>query len=419
MNTADFKKRRELFEKKLAKDAEGRPFLALIHSGKPGKLDRFSPDPCFYYFTGVECQEASYLVFNDGKKSSEALFLPPSNPIKARWEGGELPSGALDTYGEPDAVRKKTMKETGFGTILSNYGIQEFLEKSLDMLSFVYLDFSGSAGCTCAFPYEFREKLSKARPNIVFKNVRDIVVSLRNVKDAFEVSKIRESIDIAIEAQDAIMEFLTPGLHEYEIEAIVKYIFTLRGGQGEAFATIIGAGKNSTVLHYNKNRKKIEKNDMVVCDLGVRKDYYCSDLTRTYPASGKFSKAQIKYYEIVLEAQELSFRKAKAGVAIADINKAVAELYKKKGVDKFNFHGVSHHLGIETHDGGTLDAPLQEGAVITIEPGLYYQKENIGVRIEDDILIRKNGCEVLSKELIKDIADIEKRMAKKRVKTIL
>ena len=215
------------------------------------------------------------------------------------------------------------------------------------------------------------------------------------------------------------MAHLRPGLYEYELQAVVEYVFTSRGGQQNAFDTIIGSGKNSTVLHYNRNEKRIEKGDLVVCDIGVRKDYYCADLTRTYPADGRFTKKQRIYYDIVLEAHDRVIRFAKAGVKIAEINMMVNEFYAKKGVDKFYFHGTSHHLGIEAHDGGNLEDPLKEGAVITVEPGLYLSEEEIGIRIEDDILIKKNGCEVLSRALTTDMGEIEKKMAAPRKKIVI
>jgi Xaa-Pro aminopeptidase len=420
MSKANFEKRRKLFKDELSRLSKGRVCLALLHSGGKGRLDNFYPNPSFYYFTGIDVPDASYLIMSDGKKMHEMLFLPPSNPLQARWDGkGSVSAGWIDAAGEPDKIRKEAMRETGFSSVLLSSQIYDFLERYMDKMTDVYLDFTADSFFASAFAHDFWKKLSGSKPFLTAKSVKELAFELRESKDEFELKKMREAIDIAVEAQEKIMQHLQPGLFEYELEALVEYIFISRGGQQDAFATIIGSGENSTVLHYNRNSRKIEKDDLVVCDLGVRKDFYCSDLTRTYPADGTFTKKQRIYYEIVLEAHDKAIKFAKAGVKIADINKLVLDLYAKKGVDKFNYHGVSHHLGLEAHDGGSIDEPLKENAVITIEPGLYIADEQIGIRIEDDVLIKKNGCEVLSKALTTDMGEIEKKMAKPRKKIIL
>jgi len=420
MSGADFAGRRARLAKELSKLAGNKVSIAVLHSGSKGRLDKFYPNPNFYYFTGVDVPEAVLLIMVDGGKISEGLFLPPSNPMQARWDGeGTVSAGWMDRTGRPDKLRENAMKETGFSTIYLNSEIYAFLERFLDKMSEVYLDFTSEAYGSSEYAHFFWQKLSESKPYLKAVSVKDIIHSLRHSKDAFELKKMREAIAISAEAEEAIMARLKPGMFEYELQAVAEYVFTSRGGQQEAFATIVGSGVNSTVLHYNRNEKKIEKGDLVVCDIGVRKDYYCADLTRTFPADGKFTKKQRIYYDIVLEAHDLAIRTAKAGVKIADINKAVAEFYARKGVGQFYFHGTSHHLGLEAHDGGNVEDPLKEGAVITIEPGLYISEEKIGIRIEDDILIKKGGCEVLSKALTTDAGEIEKRMARPGKKIVI
>ncbi|MCX7829904.1 MAG: Xaa-Pro peptidase family protein, partial [Acidobacteria bacterium] len=341
------------------------------------------------------------------------------NPMKARYEVMEISSGHLKKDGNADAERIKAKKATGFDVILSSYEILDFLAKPLNMVNTIFLDFSIPPTTGAERALSFYENLKKQMPHIIAKNIKPIIAKQRVKKDLSEIEKIRKAVEIATEAQYKIMDILQPGMYEYEIEALVKYIFVKSGTQGESFATIIGSGKNSTILHYNQNRKLIGRNETVVCDLGVRKDNYCSDLTRTYPSSGKFTKEQRKFYELVLKAQEIAISEIREGVSIGHINRSVAEFYKSKGLSKFNFHGVSHHLGIDVHDGGSIEEPLCENCVITVEPGLYNQKEMIGVRIEDDVIVKKNGAEIISKDLIKEISDIEKRVSKPRKKIII
>lgn len=414
-----FKIRREKLVESLQNISEGKPFLSIMFSGASSNLDKFTVDSNFFYYTGIEVQNAAFVALFDGKKIFEVLFLSPPNPIKARWEVTELSSGYLDKSGNADAVRKKAIKETGFQTVLSNYELFDFLAKPLNFIKEIYLDLSIPATIGSESAVRFFDDVKRRLPSIVAKNLRSVAIKQRNVKDALEIKKIRKAVDVAIEAQNAIMDILKPNMYEYEIEAVVKYIVTKSGAQGESFATIIGSGVNSTILHYNQNRKLIGKNETIVCDLGVKKENYCSDLTRTYPSSGNFTKEQRKYYELVQQAQEIAFNTIHAGVSIEEVNQKVSDFFKSKGMSKFIFHGVSHHLGIDVHDGGNINEPLSENCVITVEPGLYNQREKIGVRIEDDVIVKKNGVEVISKELTKDISSIEKRLTKPRKKIII
>ncbi len=408
-----FKKRRDSFVKKLSILSDGKPILSLLNSHKEPALGRFFSNTNFYYFTGLDIPDATLILDVDGKKNSESLFLPPPNPLKARWYGEEFSSGSLDKSGKADSVRNKTMKGTGFKNIFPNYDISEYLKRVLPSKDSILID-----------PYadedikELNAKILKSYPFLKAISGREAISSLRKSKDDFEIEKIKSAIDVAIEAEYAIMHFLKPDMFEYEIEAIVNYIF-LKNNSRESFPSIIGSGKNSTILHYNKNDKKIDANDMVVCDIGARKDYYCSDLTRSFPANGVFSKKQLKLYEVVLEASEIAIKNVKTGVSIFELNQLLKEFYEKKGLNDFNFHGVSHHLGLDVHEEGSIEERLLENSVITIEPGLYNQKENIGIRIEDDVLVKNDGAEVLSKDLIKDPAQIEKQMAKRGKRVII
>jgi Xaa-Pro aminopeptidase len=205
---------------------------------------------------------------------------------------------------------------------------------------------------------------------------------------------------------------------EYELEAYFDFTLKSCGVKDFAFKTIAASGKNATILHYSQNNSMMNENDLILFDLGAQFEYYNADISRTFPISGKYSQRQKDVYDVVLQAQQAVTQAAKPGVPFSVLNdtakKVLAEGCRKLGLIKeeselseYYYHGVSHYLGLDTHDVGTRDTVLKEGMVITNEPGLYIACEGIGIRIEDDLLISRDGAEVLSKDIIKDTFDIE------------
>jgi Xaa-Pro aminopeptidase len=215
---------------------------------------------------------------------------------------------------------------------------------------------------------------------------------------------------------------MKPGLFEYELQAEYNYVLN-KNRTTPSFDTIAASGKNATVLHYIDNDSKIPENQLVLFDLGVDYDYYCSDVTRTIPSSGKFTKRQKEVYEVVLEANKKSIEWLRPGVTIKEFNdygkKILIEGAKKLGlikedseISKYYYHSLGHYLGLDVHDVGNYAKPIPEGALITIEPGLYIAEEGIGIRIEDDVVVTKDGAINLTKDIIKEVADIEAFMKK-------
>ncbi|MCD6102248.1 MAG: Xaa-Pro dipeptidase, partial [Candidatus Cloacimonetes bacterium] len=241
----------------------------------------------------------------------------------------------------------------------------------------------------------------------------------------------------------SILEHAKPGMMEYELEAYFKFECIKRGEKKLAFSPIVASGKNATILHYEKNNSKIEKNDLVLLDVGAKYQEYNADISRTFPASGKFNKRQKEVYNEVLQIQKKIINSVKPGITIKELQTKTIELItealfrlklitKKSKVSpppspdisgaatddseeykKYYMHGVSHHLGLDTHDLSDREEKLQVGNVITVEPGIYIKEEKIGVRIEDDVLVTKNGCEVLSSKIPKEIEEIERITAKR------
>ncbi|HSP47724.1 MAG TPA: M24B family metallopeptidase, partial [Clostridiaceae bacterium] len=233
-----------------------------------------------------------------------------------------------------------------------------------------------------------------------------------------EIEKIRKAIEITKNGIYNLMKNAQPGMKEYELEAYYDFVLKSSGVKDFAFDTICASGHNATVLHYVANDAKVLENELVLLDLGAAYEYYSADISRTFPVSGKFTERQKTFYNLVLEAQQAAIDALKPGLPFAEINKIVLRVYaeglkaiglidKDEDVRKYYYHNTSHHLGLNTHDVGSRDLDLEEGMVITIEPGLYISDENIGIRIEEDVLITKDGCEVLSKDIIKSVEEIE------------
>lgn len=250
-----------------------------------------------------------------------------------------------------------------------------------------------------------------------FKNyLQDISKAIavqRSRKNKFEIETLFKAVELTMVAQEAAARVIKPGVKESVIKAGIEYIFAESQGS-VAFPSIVATGKNTTVLHYHNGNAAIGPNDLVVVDIGAEYDYYCADITRTYPASGTFTKRQREVYEAVLATAEYIATKARPGVWLKNPEKPLESLHhmavahlEKKGFAKYFKHGIGHYLGLDVHDVGDYTLPLEEGNVITIEPGIYIPEENIGIRIEDDYWIVADGAECLSAELPRDAESIQ------------
>jgi len=239
------------------------------------------------------------------------------------------------------------------------------------------------------------------------------------VKSAAEAQVLQTAVDITAEAHHAAALAIKPGVYEHKVQAVVEDAFTRNGSERPGYPSIIGSGINSTVLHYNENHKKIDPGDLVVVDVGAEYSYYTADLTRTYPASGKFTDRQREVYQLVLDAQRAAEKAYKPGVNLADLNRAAIEVMKasplrdKQGntLERYFIHGLGHWLGMDVHDVGEYSKPIPAGAVFTIEPGIYIPEEKLGVRIEDNYMATDTGLIKLSAKIPSEAADVEKAMA--------
>ena len=250
-------------------------------------------------------------------------------------------------------------------------------------------------------------------------DIKPFLTALRMVKSQYEIEQIRDAISATNLGINKLILSLHPGIMEYELADIFEFFGRGHNRSKLAFNTIVAAGKNATCLHYPTQNCAVRANDLVLFDLGYKSNGYCADISRTFPVSGKFEGKGKLIYEAVLNCNKAVIEYAKAGLTIKDLQDYAKEFLKNEcirlnlldpndDVQKVYYHNVSHHLGLDTHDASNREKPLEEGNVITVEPGVYFADLGIGVRIEDDVLIHENKSEVLSFSIPKEIADIEK-----------
>jgi Xaa-Pro aminopeptidase len=369
---------------------------------------RFKSNNNFYYFTGIT-KEHFIITFLKREKSAEVkLFIEKPDYDVEKWFGRKM-------------IKEKATEISGIETIEYLDKFKPYLNKSIydGNVSDVYFDLERLLHeepdtYTQRFVKTFKENYL----NIGVKTLHNLVSEFRVIKEPFEIEQIRNAIMLTKLGLEEVMRSLKPKLYEYQAEALFNHTIMMNGADGHAFDTIAASGGNAVVLHYVENECKIQNDTLILLDLGAQYKQYASDITRTYPANGKFTERQKEIYSIVLEANKevtaimkpgLPFEKMneKAKEVICSGLKRIGLIEKDEDLGKYYYHGVGHYMGLDTHDLGSRETVLKPGMVITCEPGLYIQEENIGIRIEDDILITETGNENLSKGIIKEIDEIE------------
>lgn len=266
--------------------------------------------------------------------------------------------------------------------------------------------------------------LQLAAPQAKLKDVRGQIAAMRPIKSPGEIGFLKRAIDLSLDAQLEAMKMMRPGLYEYQVAAKMVEVHAMGGSEREGYAPIVGAGPNSTALHYDKLSRRIENGDVVVLDVGAQYSGYSADITRTIPASGRFTARQREIYEIVLGAQNAALAALKPGVHFSckakkdGLMHIAYDYINSHGKDRegrplgqYFIHGLGHNIGLNVHDPGDYCSSLQPGMVVTVEPGIYIPEENLGVRIEDDVLITDSGYKLLSERLPRDPDEIERIMA--------
>jgi len=252
------------------------------------------------------------------------------------------------------------------------------------------------------------------------RNLRPLVDSMRLVKDADEIARMRKAVDISAAGHVVAMQTARPGMWEYEIEAAVESAFRRNGADRLGYPSIVGSGPNSTTLHYDVSRRQTRDGDLVVVDAGAEWGQYTADVTRTFPVNGKFTPRQKAVYDLVLATQQAAFDSTRPGATMAQLNRLARDYMRahsgtlcgEQSCDAYFIHGLGHWLGMDVHDVGDYSTPLKPGMVLTLEPGIYLAAEALGVRIEDDVLVTATGAEWLSAKAPKTTAEIERLMSR-------
>jgi len=407
----------------------------VIRSNDTGYSYRQNSD--LYYLTGFDEPQSVLVLAPNHSEVKSALFVRSNDKDKETWNGRRAGVDGAKALTGVDA----------------SYPIAEFYERLggfLDTAERVLYAFGSDRELDerlierLAEYRDLRKRSGKGPVSV--SDPATILHEMRLFKSAAEVAGMRRAVEVSGEGHIAAMRFARPGMHEYEVEAIIEYIFAKRGAQAPAYSTIVTSGKNLAVIHYDTNRDLIPNGSLVLVDAGAEVDYYCGDLTRTWPISGKFSPEQREVYEIVLAANLKAIELCTPGhkfntevndaaarvlveglISIGLLSGSVDEHLEKQTHKRFTIHRIGHWLGLDTHDVGSYRSgsdwrPFEAGMIVTIEPGIYIADDpdvperfrGISVRIEDDVLITSAGPDVLSAAVPKSVHGIEQMMAQGR-----
>ena len=402
-------------------DRLGDEFLAIVPptSSKQSSADAahaYVPSKNLAYLTGIT-QPGTWLIISRiaGQEPEEMLFIDPYDPEFERWWGVRI---------SPE----QASAASGIETCRTNDQVRPFVDRILGrrQVDRVFVDYhaagiTAQAGTRLKLAREIRD----AYPQAELGNLAPHVFSLRMIKEETEVQMIRGAIEIADRALRRAAKALRPGMIEYEFEAELIYEFTRSGERVPAFQPIVAGGLRATYLHYPDNDQVVNDGEMLLVDFGAQNGLYNCDITRTLPVNGRYTARQRELIELVLDVQEKAIELLRPGIVHSQWNGEVNDYYlermkqhglieSEEGFDKLYYHRIGHHLGLDTHDENIVAEPIAEGMVFTVEPGLYSADESIGIRIEDDVLVREGGNTVLSEAIPKRPDDIEDLIAGSR-----
>lgn len=375
----------------------------------------------FFYLTGIEQEHSALMFVKCPGEKKIYLFLDDHDEVKERWTGKRLSFEEASEISSLTNVYSSStfdsMLEMALAATDNAYGkIDKLL---IDLSDEIKISKNTS---TQAYANELKEKY----PSLEIQNIYPLIVDLRTVKSEYEIKELEEAINATNTGINDLLANYEVGMREHELSDRFEYFGRTHDRRKLSFETIVAAGKDATIMHHPIAQQEgvLKDGDLILFDLGYRSNGYCADISRTYPINGKFSDLQRKVYEAVLNTNKAVIEYVKPGLTIADLQAFAIENLKKESmrlglikneeeIAKYYIHNVSHFLGLDTHDVGERSRPLKPGNVVTVEPGLYFPELNIGVRIEDDVLVTETGSRNLSRGIKKEIDDVE-RLLKNR-----
>lgn len=417
-----FNRNRELFKAKMSPNS-----LAVFCSNDimPTSADGTMPfrqDSDMFWMSGIDQEESRLVVFPScsNQKHKEILFLKETNETIAVWEGKKL-------------TKKEASLKSGIKTVYWNHEFEKVFAVLIKEAAIVYLNQNEHARATIEVETRtdrFNKWCKKTYNTSKYKSAAKYLHELRSIKHPLEVNMLKHACDITEKGFRRILNFVSPGAMEYEVEAEYLHEFVRNGSSGFAYEPIIASGINACVLHYTQNDAKCKSDDLLLMDVGARYGNYCADMTRTIPVNGRFSARQKLVYSSVLKVMQEATKMLRPGVLLKEYHKEVGLLMQSEllslglidkndiakqdasrpAYKKYFMHGTSHFLGLDVHDVGIYEEPIKENMVFTCEPGIYIPEEGIGVRLENDLLITKKEPIDLMENIPLEIEEIEALM---------
>ena len=386
------------------------------------QLFKFKQNSDLFWLTGIEQEDTMLVLFPDNPdpKYREVLVLVRPNELKEKWDGHRLRAH------EGTSI-------SGIKTILWLDSLEAMLQTWIHLADTIYLNTNENdrkANWVPVRDYRYAETMKQRYPLHQYKRSARILKDLRGIKTALEVDVLQKAIDITDNTFRRLLKFIRPGVMEYEIEAEIYHSFLMQRATGPGYGSIIASGDRARTLHYVENNQECKEGELLLMDFGAEYGYYNADLTRTVPVSGKFSRRQKTVYNACLHLHHYAASILKPGISIVDYTEKIGDeatvifqkigLLKKSDVKnedpenrayrKYLYHGISHHLGIDVHDLGTRTEPIRAGMLFTIEPGIYIEEEQMGVRIENNFWVTRNGNKDLMKNIPITVEEIEALM---------
>ncbi len=384
----------------------------------------FKQNSDLFWLSGIVQEDSMVILFPDhpDPKYREVLVLVRPNELKEKWDGKRLRAA------EATAI-------SGIQTIVWLDGLDALLQSWVHLAENIYLDSNENdrkASLVRTRDYQYIEDMKRRYPLHHFHRVARIMKKLRAIKTKWEIGVMQQAMDITKNTFVHLLQFIKPGVMEFEIEAEIWRSFLAQRATGPAYGSILASGDRARTLHYVSNNQECKDGELILMDFGAEYGGYCADLTRTVPVNGKFSKRQKQVYNGCLHLHNFAKSLLKPGITINDYHKQVGEEanqvflklglltksdLKNQGPDqpayfKYMYHGISHHLGIDVHDLGSRTEPIREGMVFTVEPGIYIEQEQMGIRIENNVWITRNGNKDLMSHIPITVEDIESLMKK-------